>query len=232
MKKIYLSIMCIAALVLLGACGENKKSDSGIGISTGNEKADEIVEKAFKEMTGIEKFRTVLKDAYQLSIDEVAPGFDYPEQNAKGRDYFLGEEAGTHNATGIFVKKDGGNIAADEYKAYVKKVYDLMKKKSQDGKLVVGFDGGAETQDEALKERTFDELFESDFLPQDFCLRMNDEFYVCRMSLEEAQGDTPMRIKFNIYRGLQKSFSESMKEAEEMLDDPEVQKVLKEKLGK
>lgn len=232
MKRIYLSIMCITALTLLGACGDNKKSNSELGISTGNEKVDEIVEKAFTDMSGIEKFKSVLKDAYHLNIGDISPAFEYAEQNAKGKDYFFGEEAASHNVVGLFAKKDGSDITKDEYKAYVKKVYDLMKKKSQDGKLIVGFDGGAETKDDALKEKTFDKLFEEEYMPQDFCLRMNDEFYVCSMSLEEARGEAPMRIKFNFYRGLQKSFGDSMKDAEKMLDDPEVKKVLKEELAR
>ncbi len=229
MKKVVFVFVCTVALMMVAACGSDKKSDLP---KTGNEKVDEIVEKAFKDMSGIEKFQSVLKEFYGLDLKDVAPDYEYPEKNAKDKDYFLGDKLGNHKVVCMFAKKDGGEITKDEYRAYVKKIYDLTKSKSQDGKNVKGFDSGAEKLEDAMKEKTFDQLFESEFWPQDWCYRMNDEFYNCTLSLEDAKGEVPMRIKFNMARGLQKSFNEAMKDAEKALDDPEVQKALKEKLGK
>ena len=229
MKKLSFSILCIAAL-LLTACG-GKSSNTEVP-KTGDEKVDEIIEKAFADMSGIEKFQSVLKDVYKIDLKDVEPGFDYPEQNAKGGDYFYGDNNMNHRVACMFAKKDGSEITQDEYKAYVQKIYDLMKTKAQDGKLIKGFDGGAEKMDEALQEKSFDNLFASKFWPQDFCYRMGDVFYVCSMSLEEAKGEIPSRIKFETARGLQKSLSETMDDADKALSDPKVQKAIKEQLGK
>lgn len=227
MKKIYLALVCLAGLSIVMACGGKKDSAP----KTGNEKVDEIIEKAFADMSGIEKFQSVLKEHYQLDLKDVAPGFEFPEKNAKGSDYFYGDKDMNHRVVCMFAKTDGSDISKDEYRAYVKKVYDLMATKAQDGKLIKGFDGGAETLEDALQEKTFDQLFASEFWPQEFCYRMNNAFYVCSMSLENAKGEIPMRIKFETAQGLQKSFSETWSDAEEALDDPEVQKAIKDAIG-
>ncbi len=217
----------MAALAMVVACGGSKSPAPAIG----NEKVDEVVEKAFRDMSGMEKFASVLKDAYQLEVKDVAPVFEYKEQNEKGKDYFYGNDNENKQVSCVYVKKDGGEITEDEYKAYVKKIYDLMKSKSQDGKLIRGFDGGAEKLEEALEEKSFEKLFENKLMPQDFCYRMGDVFFVCTMSLEEPKQEMPYRIKFSNARGLQKSLNASMEDVEKALDDPEVQKVIKEKLG-
>lgn len=230
MKKIILLLVCAVVITLItAACGGDKKSAAPV---TGNEKVDEIIEKAFADMSGMEKFQTVLKEGYNLSVSDVAPGYDYPEKNAKDRDYFYGDNNVNKTVTCMFAKKDGSEITKEEYKAYVQKIYDLTKSKSQDGKNLKGFDGGAGTMEEAMTEKTFEQLFASEFWPQDWCYRMDDVFYNCTLSLEDAKGEVPMRIKFSMACGLQKSLNEAMEDAEKALDDPEVQKVLKEKLGK
>ena len=216
----------VCAALILTACG-GKKSNAP---KTGNEKVDQVVEKAFRDMSGMEKFAAVLKDHYGLDVADIAPDFDYPEKSAKGSDYFYGDNQMNHRVIGYFAKNDG-DISKEEYKAYVQKIYDLMKTKAQDGILVKGFDGGAKTQEYALKEKTFDQLFASEFWPQEFCYRMGDAFYVCGMELTEAKGEIPARIKFETMRGLQKSFDDTMNDVEKALDDPKVQKVLKDKLG-
>ena len=230
MKRICFALLCIAGIAMVMACGDGGKKKEA-AVKTGNEKVDEIVEKAFQDMSGIEKFASVLKDAYQIDMKDVAPGFEYLEKSAKGSDYFYGDNNMNHRVSCVFAKKDGGEISEEEYKAYVKKIYELMKTKAQDGKLIRGFDGGAEKLEETLVEKSFDKLFESKFWPQEFCYRMGDAFYVCSMSLEEAKGEIPARIKFETMRGLQKSLNDAMEDAEKALNDPEVQKVLKEKLG-
>jgi len=228
MKKIYLALVCIVSIAMVTACGGGGSKSPAP--TTDNEKVDEVVEKAFSDMTGMEKFASVLKNAYQLEVQDVAPAFEFAETNEEGKFYFYGSDREDKVVTANFIKKDASEISKEEYKAYVQKVYDLMKGKSQDGKLVRGFDGGAETTDEALEEKTFDNLFENEFWPQEFCYRMGDVFYACSMSLEEPKGKLPCRIKFENRRGLQKSLGDTMDEAEKALDDAEVQKVLKEKL--
>ncbi len=227
MKKILLVTLTIGSL-LLWACG----SDNSADISTGNENADELVAKAFKEMSGIEKAQNVLQEGYGLSLKDITPNFDYLEQNAKGKDYFYGDNGKGKRVTAVFVRKDGGEIDGNEYKAYVQRVFNLIKSKAQDGKIIKGFDGDAETLEAAMQELTFEQIFQAQYDPSDFGFRMNNQFYACSVSLEEAYDENPAHIKFYMGLGLQKSLKESMQEAEKILENSDVQKTLKEKLNK
>lgn len=234
MKKILLSLLFVAGIVALTACSDKKEGGDNTIPSTGNEKVDEVVKKAISDMSGIEKFEYALQKGYNLNLKDVAPGFEYLEKSDKGSNYFYGEaieSAGTYRANAMFVKKDKDNVSEEEYKAFVNKMYEATKKMAQDGKNVYGWEE-ADNEAKALTEKPADKLFESKFWPQTWAFRMNDKFNVVTISLEEATSAVPARIKFSIGQGLQKSLSDSMKDAEKMLEDPEVQKAIKEKLGK
>lgn len=222
MKKLYLVFFCAASLLLFSACSKEKKE------TTGNDKVDEIVEKAFKDMTGKEQFASVLKDAYKLSLEDVEPWADAPEKNEKGGDLFMGVDNINHNVTALFTKKDGSAIDKEEYKAYVKKMYELSKSRlAQDGKNVKGF-MFANTLEKALEEKTFESLWESEFWPQQWNFRMNDEFY--DFTIELNADKTPQNIKFSIAKTLQKSLDDSLKDAEKALENEDVQKAIKDAL--
>lgn len=234
MKKILLSLLFVAGIVALTACSGNKENNDNAVPSTGNEKVDEVVKKAIADMSGIEKFEYALQKGFNLSLKDVDPGFEYLEKSDKGSNYFFGEaieSAGTYRANAMFVKKDKADVSEEEYKAFVNKMYEATKKMAQDGKNIYGWEE-ADNEAKALTEKPADKLFENKFWPQGWAFRMNDKFYVVNMSLEDAKASLPARVKFSIGQGLQKSLSDSMDDAEKMLNDPEVQKAIKEKLGK
>ena len=54
------------------------------------------------------------------------------------------------------------------------------------------------------------------------------------MSVEliDANKKYPARLKVHFYDALQKSFDDTMKDAEKALEDPEVQKAIKDAFGK
>lgn len=51
------------------------------------------------------------------------------------------------------------------------------------------------------------------------------------VELIDANKKFPARLKINFYDALQKSFEETMSDAEKALEDPEVQITIKEYLG-
>ncbi len=208
--------------MLFSACNKEKKE------SVDSDKVKEIVEKAFKDMSGKEKFAAVLKDAYKLSLEEVQPWADFPEKSDKDRDLFFGEDNVNHMCTAIFIKKDGSAIDKEEYKAYVKKMYELSKTRlSQDGKNVKGF-MMENTLEKAMEEKTFESLWASEFWPQQWNFRMGDEFYDFTIELNEDK--TPQNIKVSLGKTLQKSLEDSMKDVEKALEDKDVQNAIKDAL--
>lgn len=227
MKKIIVSCVYLVGLLMLGACQGEKKPAA----VTGNEKVDEIVEKAqkdFKDMSKVEKFEAVLQDKYGLSLKDVAPDFFDMADKDNELNSFFGEQLPGFHAVAGFAKKDGSDISQEEYEAYVRKMYDITKAKSQDGKNIKGFIE-AEKAADALAEKPFDKINLKDHIwGQNWCFRMNDVIYSCELELKETKGKNPMRIGMSLDKTLQKSLDESMKDAEKALEDPRVQEALKE----
>lgn len=224
MKKSLLFGLVVVGLVLITACNKDKKSEAA------PEKVTEIVEKAFKDMSGKEKFVTVLKDAYKLSFDEVVPWADVPEKSPKGTELFLGDDNMNHTVVGHFMKPDGSDISKEEYKTFVRKMYDLSKERlAQDGKNVKGF-MLEDKLEKALEEKTFDALWASEFWPQQWNFRMGDEFYDFTLELNDSK--TPNNIRMTIGKTLQKSMKESMEDVEKALEREDVQKAIKDALKK
>ena len=226
-KKIVISCVCLAGLFLLGSC-QGGKNPAAV---TDNEKVNEVVEKAkkdFEDMSKVEKFESVLQDKYGLSLSDVAPDFFDVADKDSELNYFYGEQVPGFHAVAAFAKKDGLEISQEEYEAFVRKMYDVTKAKSQDGKNIVGF-LEAENAADALAEKPFEKINLKDHIwGQKWCFRMNDVIYTCELELKEAKGKNPMRIGMNLDKTLQKSLDETMKDAEKALEDPRVQEALKE----
>ena len=233
-KMVTGTLLCMTALMMI-ACGGEKKST----VTTGNDKVDEIVEEAiedFEKMSDIGKFESVLK-SYKLSLTDVAPDFAYKEKNENDKSNFYGKKGQDENVgSALFMKEDGTDVTQEEYDAFVKKLYEATKGVSQDGKNVRGFmledqlDGALKEQ--PLDSRTGKKLFGMPWNLIDWTFRQGDTFYGVSTDLKEGKGGKQNRISFKITKSIQKSIKESMDDAEKALSDPEVQKVLKEKLGK
>ncbi|MBR5037802.1 MAG: hypothetical protein IKX65_03670 [Prevotella sp.] len=229
------TLMCMAALMLMTACGGEKKGT----VTTGKEKVDEIVEEAIEEfdkMSDIGKFESVLK-SYKLSLKDVAPEFAYKEKNENDKSNFYGKKSETENiGSALFMKEDGTDITQEEYDAFVKKLYEATKGVSQDGKNVRGF-MLEDKLEGALNELPLDsltgkKLFGMPWNLIDWTFRQNDTFYGVSTDLKEGKSGKQNRISFKISQSIQKSIKETMDDAEKALSDPEVQKAIKEKLGK
>jgi hypothetical protein len=234
MRKSILALMCMAGVAMLTACGNNKSSNKAE--ENVQEVAQEIT-KSTDQMNGAEQFEAALK-SFGLSVSDATPDFKYKEQNEKGKYYVKGYFASDKpEAYGTFMKEDGGEITLDEYNAFLARLYNATAKVSEGGKCVVGFGDNAKTKDEAMQEKPMDKVVgiknglgqpwtsvSWDFVQQGI-------FYTVRCDLKEQKGATPSRITLNISQGLQKSLDATIDDSEKALDDENVQKAIKEKLG-
>jgi len=213
MKKIYLALMCIVTLATVVACGEKKAK-----AITGDEQVDqqlEQAEKAFADMTDIEKCEATWAKRYQgkLTLADVQPDFEFTEK-LRGLDSFQGN--GENLAKAVYVKKDSTDITPEEWTALVTKVYNATLKLADDGKIVRGFGTGLDvkTREQALEERSLQQILEGGNNLEWAFLR-NDQFEACFLTLED--GRKPNYVAISIGLGLQKNLDAALEDAEQQL---------------
>lgn len=222
MKKIYLALMCMVSLTLMTACGgskDNKNAEAANDDETTEQKNDATATAADTD-SPMAKFEATLKSCYGLTLDQVKPDFAFSETNKQGTSMFYGDNQSDVKAN--LLKADGTDPTQEEFNAYATKIYNLTKSISQDGKNIVGFIE-AKTKEEALAEKPIDKCigkneYDVDIIMTGWAFRLNDQFYQCDISQGIARNDNPMPIEFKIYKGLQKSLSESMEDADKAME--------------
>ncbi|MDD7257712.1 MAG: hypothetical protein PUH24_05485 [Prevotellaceae bacterium] len=236
MRKMISALLCMAGLAMVTACGGGNKKTSDTTKEQVSEAAQEI-SKDIEKMNGAEQFEAAL-NAFGLNVSDATPEFKYKEKNEKGKYYVRGLFANEKpEAYGTFVKEDGGEIMLEEYNAFLTKVYKSTAGQSEGGKCVVGFGDNAKTKDEAMKEKPIDKVvglkngFGQPWTSVAWHFVKDGIFYMVDCDLKEPKGVTPSRITLKISQGLQKSLDAAIDEAEKALEDEDVQKAIKEKLG-
>ena len=222
MKKIYLALMCMASLSLMTACGGKSESKGG-NTAEGSEqnteqKADNDANDA--ELSPMAQFDKTLNATYGLSLNDIAPSFEYAEKNAKGGSLFFGEKDG-NKAVAHFMKADGSDVTQEEFNEFATKLFNLTKGISQDGKNVRGFVSG-ETLDEALEEMPIEKCigkneYDVDIIWTNWEFRKGDTFYRVDLS-KGSRGNDPEYIDLTIDKSLQKSLNESVQDADKAME--------------
>jgi len=196
MKKIFFALMCVAGLALTMACGGADKKVSSTGDAQVDEQLDKA-EKAFDEMSGIEKCEATLQKMHGLTLADIQPDFEFVEVE-EGRDKFMGNEVNL--ATAVYQKKDGSAITEDEWNAYQQKIFNLTARLSQDGKNVHGYDGMSQlTPEQANAEVSLDDIKETHV--SSWCFKKEDRFKACYMILTDEVN--PNYVTVTITEGLQ-----------------------------
>ena len=224
MKKICLALMCMAGFTLMAACGGKSDKKAGEADEVADEQGTEQENKADTKAEAdgpTATFETALKDCYGLTFDQVKPDFAISETNKQGHSLFYGETRDA-DAKANLLKADGTDVTQEEFNAYATKMYNLTKSISQDGKNIVGFNE-ASTSAEALAEKPIEKCigkneYDVDIIMTGWAFRMNDIFYQCDISQGIAKNDNPMPIELRMYKGLQKSLSESMEDADKAME--------------
>lgn len=232
LSKFFRNSILTISVLSLATCSADKSADNKTA------DAQEVAEKIENEQfSGERKSKAAAQHYFKkmagIELDNILPDYDYdcqPEDK-----WFYGEE---RNALAAFYKTNSLELSRDEYKAYVKKVYEATKKVADEGINIYGFEK-KDKQEEALSELSLDQLFANDekaiiYLGMySWSYRLNGTMLTVSMTLDQTRGDQPKYYaRVQIYPGLTKSFDETLKDAEKALEREDVQEAIKDYVNK
>ena len=239
MKKLTLILMCVAGIVLCAGCGGNNggksdKSDKNDGKVDIEKVAKNLEQKAFEgEKYSKEAAEYYFKKNEGIKLSDLAP--DY-ELNETSKYTYYGDE---HDALANFKIQDGDTYTKEQHEDNVRRIYAVTKKAADNGINVYGFEDKSD-RDEAMSEKDLEQMIKDNAGTKIFGIEIyvgsygwsflkDGELHRCEISLLEKD-DVKLGYSVKMYKGLQKSFDDTMKDAEKALEDPEVQKQLQKAL--
>lgn len=237
MKKIFITMMCAVGIVSMMACGGGNGNKSNANDESTVEITMDDVKKL--EETGVFGERT--KEAAQLafskiglSLDKVTPDYKWLDTDTiklyRGMVY-----QGQYEGSAVFLKKDMSETNLEELQAYVRKIYALTQDIADDKKVIYGFEMKSNA-DEAHAEWLLDDILAQPGifgLPKtsyDWGFKREGKLMRMFIELLDANKNYPARLQIRFYSALQKSFSDTMNDLEKALEDPEVEKAVKDAL--
>ena len=237
MRKIVALFAATVLLAALAGCSSAENADqnaSGLGEDVQAESGDESreldVEKLMEEYGDVEAFSEegamrYLEIAAGLSKESIEPDWEYVVDDASYRNYGT-DPSDSYGHGVICFQKPEGEVTEEEYLAWARKVFDATAAASDDGYNVVGYEFVSEGQD-ALAAADFDTAMGSWMPGWCYC---KDGTYMA-VYLEEAYDkDLESQIGRTLYYlgvsvdvgvGLQKSWDETMADAEQYLEENE-----------
>lgn len=235
-----MTILCIASVAAFTACGPKggKKAAGDEKVDAGKV-AEQIVNDTFSgEKNTVDAAKFWFKKRFGLDIADVTPDFEHGKE--AGKYDFLGEEQSASYVT--FTAKDS-TLNRDDFIEFVKKVYAATAKAADGGINVYGFVAKSDPK-EAAAEKTLETVLDEGKPTQFFGVEMylgtyswnfiKDGIYqmVDVKQLEKKIGGEkkPFAARVIIGQGLQKNMDDTMKDVEEALKDPEVQKQVEKAL--
>jgi predicted small lipoprotein YifL len=246
MRKILMTLLCVASVAAFTACGPKggKKAADGNGeAGAADANAEQVAEKIMNDTFNGEKNTAEaagfwFKKRFNIPIADLTPDFEHGKE--AGKYDFLGEERSSSYVT--FTAKDS-LLNRDEYIEYVKKVYAATAKAADGGINVYGFTAKSDPA-EAAAEKTLETVLDEGKPQRLFGIelyvgtyswnfRRDGTYYMVDVKQLEKRvngEDIPYAARVIIGQGLQKSLDESLKEAEKALEDPEVQKQMQKAL--
>lgn len=237
MKKLIAFLIMIMMVLSLMACGGKEKADSNTENSTSesetseDEKIDagEVIEQALEEAEEFESFSVeaveyYLKKAAGLELSALEPDWEWKLKN----DYCAyGDEpdSGYGHAVIKFTKAEG-EMTDEEYQIWLQKVFDATAAASDDGYNIIGYEFAGEGED-ALAETTLEEALGGWI--QGWGFRADGKLFVVYVSQEydkekESELDRIFyydSAQIDVGAGLQKSWDDTMSEAEEYMEEHE-----------
>lgn len=239
MKRFTLILMCAAGIVLCAGCGNNggnksDKNDRNDGKVDIEKVAKNLEQKAFEgENYSKEAAEYYFKKNEGIKLSDLAP--DY-KLNETSKYTYYGDE---RDALANFKIQDDDTYTKEQHENNVRRIYAVTKKAADNGINVYGFEDKSD-KDEAMSEKDLEQMIKDNAGTKVFGIEIyvgsygwsflkDGELHRCEISLLE-KNDVKLGYSVKMYKGLQKSFDETMEEAEKALEDPEVQKQLQKAL--
>ncbi len=234
MKKLLAILLAVAMLFVFASCGEKDNGDGETTAATNESgekiNAEDVVSKALDEAEKHDSFSRgaveyYLKKTVGIKLDEIEPDWNW-SLKSKYSAYADDPASGYGHAVITFTKAEG-EVTDDEFDVWYKKVFDATAKASQDGYNIRGYEFAGDGED-ALGEVTLDEAV-GGWLMKGWAFRVDGKIYVVYVSDEyDNNKDSELGklfyydgAKVDIGVGLQKSFGDTMDEAESYLAENE-----------
>ena len=227
MKKLLAILLAAMMLLSLAACGE--KVDGGKS-NKDSEKtnAEDIAKDVLDEAEELDSFSEAAVEhylkAYGISYEELKPDWEY-EISENGA-YADNPTSGSGHAVVIFKTSDSSELTDEQIKEYFEQVFKVTAAASDDGYNIIGheFVGEGENPDD---ETTLEDAL-SGFL-QGWCFRKDGKSMAVYVSdIYDNDKDSELDrlfyyygVKFDIGVGLQKSFDDTLKDAEDAFGEHE-----------
>lgn len=231
MKKLILALSFVAALTFCTSCGNKSKKDDKVDL-------DKVAEKMMKEAFEGESYSKEAAEFYfkkneGIKLSDLAPEYDLDETS---KYTYYGDE---RDVLANFKIAEGGTYTKEQHIENVRRIYALTQKVADNGINVYGFEDKSD-REEALSEKDLDKMIADNSGTKIFGVEIyvgdyswsflkDGVLHRCDVSLLE-KNDTKLGYSVKMYKGLQKSFDDTVKEAEKMLEDPDVQKQVEKAL--
>ena len=224
MKKLFALLLAIMMVFALTACGEGKDGSAGDGKINANSVVKDTLDDAEEINSFSEAAVKRYLNAYGISYDTLKPDWEYSisEKGAYADDPSLG----SGHAVVVFKTPDSSELTDDQINAYYEKVFNVTAAASDDGYNIIGHEFVGEGENAA--DKTTLEKALGGFL-QGWCFRKDGKSMAVYVSDiydndKDSQYDRIFYyygVKFDIGVGLQKSFDDTLNDAESALEEYE-----------
>ena len=225
----------MAVVLLVAGCGGNSNKKAK---KDGEVDLNKVAENIIKEKFEGESYSKEAADFYfqkfsGIKLKDLAP--EYALNETSQYTYF-GDE---HDALANFKIQDGDTYTKEQHVENVRRIYAVTKKAADNGINVYGFEDRS-VKEEAMAEKDLEQMLKDNAGTKIFGVEIyigsygwsflrDGVLHRCEISLLE-KNDVKLGYSVKMYKGLQKSMDETLKEAEKALEDPEVQKQIKKAL--
>ena len=242
MKKLLAILLAAVMLLVFASCGGNGGNEDNTEKNDEKINAEDVINKELEEAEEHDSFSQgaveyYLKKTAGIKFEELEPDWEWKLKSDYSA-YADDPASGTGHAVITFTKAEG-EVTEDEFDAWYKKVFDATAKASDDGYNIRGYEFAGDGED-ALGEVTLEEAT-GGWLMKGWGFRVDGKNYVVYVSDEyDNNKDSELGklfyydgAKVDIGVGLQKSFSDTMDEAEKYMseNEDEIRDAIKDYLG-
>lgn len=237
MRKLFIILTLAASVLALAACGGKgtKKSEK---TDDGKVDLEKVAEKMVKEAFEGDKYSKEAAEYYfkkneGIKLADLAPEYKLDESS---KYTYYGDE---RDVLANFKIQEGDTYTKEQHIENVRRIYAVTRKAADNGINVYGFEDKSD-KDEAMAEKDLEQMIQDNMGSTILGIELyignygwsflkDGVLHRCEVSLLEKD-DVKKGYSVKMYKGLQKSFDDTMKDAEEALKDPEVQKQIEKAL--